>query len=86
MNKILVLALVAAVAVSSVAEDQTRLGEAISKTQKITGVDSWYGFPRIKFVFNGFAAWVVEPSSAPAKGMPWTWSWRGLSPFRVIQT
>ena len=34
----------------------------------------WYGYRRTKFDFDGFSAWVVEPSVKPAAGRPWTWT------------
>ena len=46
----------------------------IAQTRNITGEDTWYGFRRTKFDFNGREAWIVEPSTSPAEGMPWTWT------------
>ena len=53
----------------------------IAKTCKITGSDVWYGYRRTKFDFKGHKAWVVEPSIAPAKGMPWTWTMQWAEAF-----
>ena len=46
----------------------------IARTRKIAGEDAWYGFRRTKFDFGGREAWIVEPSTSPAEGMPWTWT------------
>ena len=35
--------------------------------------ETWYGYERIKFDFEGHKAWVVEPKVEAAAGMPWTW-------------
>lgn len=48
---------------------------------KVTGEDMWYGYRRTKFDFGGRAAWVVEPSVAPAAGMPWTWTMQWAEAF-----
>ncbi|MDP4227692.1 MAG: GDSL-type esterase/lipase family protein [Bacteroidota bacterium] len=44
------------------------------QAQVITNVQSgkWYGFERVKFNFNGRAAWYVKPAQ-PAEGNPWVW-------------
>ena len=58
--------------------DADRRGESlrakIARAHKITGEDVWYGYRRTKFDFDGHEAWIVEPSTFPAKGMPWTWT------------
>ncbi len=46
----------------------------IARTYKITAEDIWYGYRRTKFDFNGREAWIVEPSTYPAEGTPWTWT------------
>ena len=46
----------------------------ISQAHKITDEDMWYGYRRTKFDFGGREAWVVEPSTFPAEGTPWTWT------------
>lgn len=53
---------------------QISLKEIISGYHTITSEDIWYGFHRIKFDFDGYEAWVVEPESVPAEGVPWTWT------------
>ena len=53
----------------------------IAKTHKILGEDLWYGYRRTKFEFEGHTAWVVEPSIAPKKGIPWTWTMQWAEAF-----
>ncbi|MBO7683550.1 MAG: alpha/beta fold hydrolase [Kiritimatiellae bacterium] len=48
---------------------------------RITKEDTWHGHRRTHFDFNGRKAWVVEPSVAPAKGMPWTWTMQWAEAF-----
>ena len=52
----------------------TSLHARIAKRFRIVGEDLWYGYRRTKFDFNGFVAWVVEPSVKPVEGRPWTWT------------
>ena len=52
----------------------TSLHAKIAKTRKIVGEDMWYGYRRTKFDFMGRVAWLVEPSTKPLKGNPWTWT------------
>ena len=58
--------------------DLDRKGESlrakIARTHKILGEDMWYGYRRTKFDFGGRTAWIVEPSTFAAEGMPWTWT------------
>ena len=58
--------------------DLDRRGESlrakIAKTHKVLGEDMWYGYRRTTFDFDGHVAWVVEPSTFAAEGMPWTWT------------
>ncbi len=35
--------------------------------------DTWFGFERVNFDFEGHKAWVVEPKGETAAGTPWTW-------------
>ena len=68
-------------ATQNAASEGMSLRAKIAKTCKITGSDVWYGYRRTKFNFNGRKAWVVEPSVAPAKGMPWTWTMQWAEAF-----
>ena len=53
----------------------------IAKSHKVVGEDLWYGYRRTKFDFGGREAWIVEPSVAAAKGMPWTWTMQWAEAF-----
>ena len=48
--------------------------------------DTWYGFERRVFEFQGREAWIVEPSAFPAEGTPWTWTIQWAEAFvdRVV--
>ena len=50
------------------------LAEKIAATQKVVTNDTWHGFARTVFEFEGHRAWVVEPKAGPALGAPWTWT------------
>ena len=59
------------------AGSQTGLRETIARTHTVLSEDEWFGFHRVKFDFQGFTAWVVEPRKAgrELKGArPWTWT------------
>ena len=62
-------------------EGEGSLRMKIAKSHKITGEDMWYGYRRTTFDFDGRTAWIVEPSVAPAKGMPWTWTMQWAEAF-----
>ena len=53
----------------------------VAKSHRIAGEDIWYGFRRTKFDFCGRAAWIVEPSTFAAKGVPWTWTMQWAEAF-----
>ena len=63
------------------AAPRASLAETIAKDHKIIAKDNWYGFNRTKFSFNGFVAWVVEPSVKPIEGRPWTWTMQWAEAF-----
>ena len=46
--------------------------DKIAAKSKVLSRDKMQGFERIKFEFEGCAAWVVEPSK-PAQNSPWAW-------------
>ncbi len=60
---------------------ETDLSSKIAKDCEIVSQDEWYGFKRTKFKFNGFVAWVVEPSVKPLAGRPWTWTMQWAESF-----
>ncbi len=59
----------------------TPLQEKIASSHKILAEDTWYGGHRIKFDFEGFTAWVVEPVNDAAEGRPWTWTMQWAEAF-----
>lgn len=59
----------------------TSIEKLIGDNAKVTGTDTWYGFHRIHFEFEGRAAWVVEPPAEQAPGMPWTWTMQWAEAF-----
>lgn len=65
--------------------DLDRKGESlrakIARTHRIICEDMWYGYRRTKFDFAGHEAWVVEPSTFAAEGMPWTWTMQWAEAF-----
>ena len=53
------------------------IGEVVKKiiaTKKVIRSDTWYGYKRTVFDFEGHEAWVVSPKCEPAAGLPWTWT------------
>ncbi|MCR5750361.1 MAG: hypothetical protein K6G91_00215, partial [Kiritimatiellae bacterium] len=51
-----------------------KLAERIASRHKIIGQDSWYGYQRTIFDFEGHRAWIVEPNGKWRDGHPWTWT------------
>ena len=58
------------------ATDEAHEGVAkkIAATKKVLRSDTWYGYNRTVFDFDGHEAWVVSPKCEPAAGLPWTWT------------
>ena len=58
------------------ATDEAHEGVAqkIAATKKVLRSDTWYGYKRTVFDFEGHEAWVVSPKCDPAAGLPWTWT------------
>ena len=72
----------AAAARASTAARPGSLEEKIAAAgRKVVGVDLWHGFRRVKFDFDGFVAWVVEPSGSELEGRPWTWTMQWADAF-----
>ena len=67
-------------ALTAVVSSGGNLTQRIAQAHKVKVADSWYGGQRTVFDFDGYDAWVVEPSSTvpTAAGVPWTWTmqWR----------
>ena len=50
------------------------VAQRIAATKKVLRSDTWYGYKRTVFDFEGHEAWVVSPKCEPAAGQPWTWT------------
>ena len=50
------------------------VAQKIAATKKVLRNDTWYGYNRTVFDFEGHEAWVVSPKCEPAAGLPWTWT------------
>ena len=50
------------------------VAQKISAKKKVLRSDTWYGYKRTVFDFEGHEAWVVSPKCEPAAGLPWTWT------------
>ena len=82
MKKILILATLAFMMLPvGAASKRESLEKRIAATHRIISTDEWYGGHRIKFDFEGFTAWVVEPAVKPAEGNPWTWTMQWATAF-----
>ena len=51
-----------------------KLAERIAAKHKIIGQDTWYGYQRTIFDFEGHKAWIVEPRGKWRGDHPWTWT------------
>ena len=51
-----------------------KLSETIAAKHRIIGQDTWYGYQRTIFDFEGHKAWIVEPHGKWNKDHPWTWT------------
>ncbi len=56
------------------------VSDEIAKTCEVKSRDTWYGYSRTVFAFDGEEAWVVEPKAA-APGRPWSWTMEWPSAF-----
>ena len=50
------------------------VAQKIAATKKVLRSDTWYGYSRTVFDFEGHEAWIVSPKCEPAAGLPWTWT------------
>ncbi len=57
------------------------LAAKIAVKYRITGSDTWHGFRRTQFIFDGHRAWIAEPRGEPADGRPWTWTMQWADAF-----
>ena len=75
-----VLACLSLVALTAAGEP--RLTAKIAAKHKVARTDSFYGFDRTVFDFDGYEAWVVEPKAGTAReGRPWTWTMQWATAF-----
>ena len=51
-----------------------KLAKRIAVKHKIIGQDTWYGYQRTIFNFEGHKAWIVEPHGEWKKEHPWKWT------------
>ena len=54
--------------------EEKSLSQKIATLYEVLSQDTWYGYKRTKFSFDGKVAWVVEPNTEPLEGKPWTWT------------
>lgn len=57
------------------------IADKIAAGHAVVSEDEWYGFHRVKFDFNGYTAWIVEPSGAPTEDKSWTWTMQWAEAF-----
>ena len=50
------------------------VAQKIAAKKKVLRSDTWYGYNRTVFDFEGHEAWIVSPKCDPAAGLPWTWT------------
>ena len=50
------------------------VAQRIAATKKVLRSDTWYGYSRTVFDFEGHEAWIVSPKCDSAAGLPWTWT------------
>lgn len=50
------------------------VAQRIAATKKVLRSDTWYGYKRTVFDFEGHEAWIVSPKCDSAAGLPWTWT------------
>ena len=75
-----VLAGLSLIALTAAGEPQ--LTAKIATKHRIVRTDSFYGFDRTVFDFDGYEAWVVEPKAGTAReGRPWTWTMQWATAF-----
>ena len=81
MNKI-ALAVALAAGMTGWTFAQPMLTEEIATQHKIVRTDTFYGFDRTVFDFDGYEAWVVEPKNGCVReGRPWTWTMQWATAF-----
>ena len=77
----IILFSLAALAFLSAAGDVAEMRERIARTHAVKAVDSFYGYDRVVFDFDGYEAWVVCPKVEPRKDRAWTWVMQWATAF-----
>ena len=57
------------------------LADRIAASHRIVGRDTWHGYSRVVFEFEGHTAWIVEPDDEWTAGHPWTWTMQWADAF-----
>ena len=57
------------------------IAKKIAATKTLLRCDTWHGYNRTVFDFEGHEAWVVSPKCEPAAGCPWTWTMQWAEAF-----
>lgn len=61
--------------------DLAEIKDKIGRSHAVKKVDTFYGFDRVVFDFEGHDAWVVCPEGESRPGKPWTWTMQWASSF-----
>ncbi len=77
----LLIGLVGCSTSQSCKDDASCACEKIEAYYRVLAEDTWYGFSRTKFDFNGRTGWIVRPNVTPAEGKPWTWTMQWAEAF-----
>lgn len=60
---------------------QVKIEELIASEGYTVTKDSFYGFERLRFNFQGYNAWIVLPSDYTNESRPWTWTMQWAESF-----
>ena len=78
MTSVLTLAFAAS---AFAGNDLEEMREKIEQAHVVKAVDTFHGFDRIVFDFDGHDAWVVCPKGESRPGKPWTWTMQWAEAF-----
>ena len=81
MGKLITLMAAVSLATVVFANDVAEIKAKVEKDHKVTAVDKFHGFDRVKFDFDGYEAWVVCPIGETREGTPWTWTMQWAAAF-----
>jgi len=74
-------AAIASAASAFAGNDLAEMREKIEQAHVVKAVDTFHGFDRIVFDFDGHDAWVVCPKGESRPGKPWTWTMQWAEAF-----